>query len=101
MHMEKSKSVHGYFYHQIQDGYSASCILCSQNWKEVQTFQLLNWAFKILKGRLKSHINKYRIKEKLGCSSYSVFALVIATGPVAEEQFSLLVLMLLFFSVLV
>lgn len=63
-----------------------------------------NWAIELnLERQIKNHTNKYRTKEKFGCSSYSLFARVIATDPVAEEQFSLLVLalLLLFFSVLI
>lgn len=69
--------------------------------KTEKKFRFSSWSIEPnLKRQIKNHTNKYRTKEKFGCSSYTLFALVIATGPVAEEEFSLLVLMLLFFSVL-
>ena len=48
---------------------------------------------------IKNHTNKYKIEEKFGYSSHSIFALVITFGPESEEQFYPLLLMLLFFSV--
>lgn len=61
-----------------------------------------NWIIQLnLKGQIKNHTNKYKIQEKFGHSSHSIFALVIAIGPGSEEQFSPLLLLLLFFSVFI